>query len=150
MSTGTKIFTVVAAVILVGALLGGCEDTNVTVPTDSVIELSANPGTVRIDPNNDTQNPDTLRFEKTSVITAFVFDTDNRPSQGVTRSRTSTAERRRRLPSRTSTVRRSRSRHAPASSRATSRSWWTSSGGISSRERRPRSSRSWRARSARS
>jgi hypothetical protein len=68
---------------VVGVLLS-CEDSEVIVPPDGIITMSASPGTVRIDPNTDEPDPETLRFEADTTVTAFVFNEDNLPQQGVT------------------------------------------------------------------
>jgi len=91
MSTVIRVILFVAMVAGVGVLLS-CEDSDVIVPSGGIINMSASPGTVRIDPNTDEPDPDTLRFEATATITAFVFDETNLPQQGVTIDFQSAAE----------------------------------------------------------
>jgi hypothetical protein len=84
MKTVIRLVSLFAVLGLIGVLLSGCEDSDVTVPASGVINMNAAPGAIQIDPNTDPSNPDTLRFEKESVITATVFDDRNLPVQGVT------------------------------------------------------------------
>ncbi len=65
----------IAALALAFALTG-CEDTAVTVPTDGVITMNANPGTVVLDPDNGITTG-------TSKITAAVFESTGAALQGV-------------------------------------------------------------------
>jgi len=84
MKTVIRLGSLVAVLALAGALLSGCEDTDVTVPASGVINMNASPGAIQIDPNSDEPNPATLRFEKKSIITATVFDDRNLAQKGVT------------------------------------------------------------------
>lgn len=84
MKTVIRLVSLAAVLGLTAALLIGCEDSDVTVPASGVINMNAAPGAIQIDPNSDEANPDTLRFEKESVITATVFDDRNLPVKGVT------------------------------------------------------------------
>lgn len=91
MKTAIKILVPVAILVLAAVLLSGCEDSDLTVSSGGTISVTANPGTVRIDPNVDTPDPDTGLFEGTTMITARVFDDQNLPQEGITVSFQSTA-----------------------------------------------------------
>jgi hypothetical protein len=67
---------------VVGLLLVSCESTDVGLPAGSVINMSASPGTVRIEDQE----------QATSVVTATVFDERNLPRQDVTIKFESTAD----------------------------------------------------------
>jgi hypothetical protein len=84
MKTVIRLVSLFTALGLIGVLLSGCEDTDVTVPSSGAINMNAAPGAIQIDPNSDEPNPDTLRFEKDSTITATVFNERNLPVKGVT------------------------------------------------------------------
>ena len=84
MKTVIRLVSLFTALGLIGVLLSGCEDTDVTVPSSGIINMNAAPGAIQIDPNSDEPNPDTLRFEKDATITATVFNERNLPVKGVT------------------------------------------------------------------
>ena len=57
MKTAIKILVPVAILVLAAVLLSGCEDSDLTVSSGGTISVTANPGTVRIDPNVDGCGP---------------------------------------------------------------------------------------------
>jgi hypothetical protein len=84
MKTVIRLVSLVAVLALLGALLSGCEDTDVVLSGSGVISLTATPGAIHFDPETDVVDPDLGIVVKGSLILATVFDDSNRPHKGVT------------------------------------------------------------------
>lgn len=67
---------IVAMLIVAGLMFAGCEDSDLTAPTDGIIDLAVNPSTIVIDPNN---GPD----EATAQVIASAFDNGGQPLQNL-------------------------------------------------------------------
>jgi hypothetical protein len=65
-----------AGLVLLLALVAGCEDTPLTAPEDGEIVVSASPASITLDPENNVDEADAL-------ITAQVFDETGLPLEGV-------------------------------------------------------------------
>lgn len=74
MKTKLTSYVRVLSLVLLGALLPGCEDSGVIAPSDGSIVLTANPSRVILD---------LTTFEGTSTITAMVLDKGGTPQQNI-------------------------------------------------------------------
>lgn len=66
----------VALVVVVSLPLAGCEDSDLTAPTDGIINLAVNPSTIVVDTNSG-------ETEATAQVIASVFDNGGKPLQNV-------------------------------------------------------------------
>lgn len=73
------------ALVLAALLVGGCENTELTAPSDGVIVLAANPNNVDFNPDdpNQERDPDTGEMIARSTIIAQIFDADGLPQENV-------------------------------------------------------------------
>jgi hypothetical protein len=85
MKTGIKLLGPVILLGLLGAPMIGCEDTDLTAPSDGSIVLTANPASLTIDPNavDPPRDPDTGQLMAESTIVARVFDSGGLPQENI-------------------------------------------------------------------
>lgn len=81
----TKTIVTIVAVAVLMIAVPGCEDSELTAPTDGVLNLAANPSNVTFNPNdpNAPRDPNTGELIARSTMIAQVFDADGVPQENI-------------------------------------------------------------------